>query len=73
MLFSVTEHDLTQFSFQTAQKSSDSLLSSVWEFQTSDDLLPQTLPKVCSLLEWCFIVSIEVPSDHFQLRCKGFA
>ena len=31
------------------------------------------LPKVCSLQEWCFIISIEVSSDHSQLRCTGFA
>ena len=29
--------------------------------------------KVCSLLEWCFVISIEVSSDHSQLRCTGFA
>ena len=28
--------------------------------------------KVCSLLEWCFIISIGVSSDHSQLRCRGF-
>ena len=30
-------------------------------------------PKVCSLLEWSFIISIAVSSDHSQLRCRGFA
>ena len=29
--------------------------------------------EVCSLLEWCFIISIGVSSDHSQLRCTGFA
>ena len=29
--------------------------------------------KVCSLLEWCFITSIEVSSDHSQLRWMPFA
>ena len=29
--------------------------------------------KVCSLLEWCFIISIGVSGDHSQLRCTGFA
>ena len=24
-------------------------------------------------LEWCFVISIEVSSDHSQLRCTGFA
>ena len=28
--------------------------------------------KVCSLLEWSFIISIGVSSDHSQLRCMGF-
>ena len=31
------------------------------------------LTEVCSLLEWCFIISIGVSSDHSQLRCTGFA
>ena len=30
------------------------------------------LTKVCSLLEWCFIISIGVSSDHSQLRCTSF-
>ena len=29
--------------------------------------------KVCSLLEWCFIISKGVSSDHSQLRCTGSA
>ena len=29
--------------------------------------------KVCSLLEWCFMISIEVTGDHSQIRCTGFA
>ena len=29
--------------------------------------------KVCSLSEWCFIISIGVSSDHSHLRCMGFA
>ena len=29
--------------------------------------------KVCSLLEWCFIISIGVSSDHSHLRCTCFA
>ena len=29
--------------------------------------------KVCSLSEWCFIISIAVPGDHSHLRCTGFA
>ena len=29
--------------------------------------------KVCSLLEWLFIISIWVSSDRSQLRCMGFA
>ena len=29
--------------------------------------------KVCSLLKWCFIISIEVSGDHSQLRYTGFA
>ena len=24
-------------------------------------------------LEWCFIISVGVSSDHSQLRCTGFA
>ena len=28
--------------------------------------------KVGSLLEWCFIISIDVSSDHFQLQVHGF-
>ena len=32
-----------------------------------------TRSKVCSLLEWSFIISIAVSSDHSQLRCTGFA
>ena len=31
------------------------------------------ITKVCSLLEWSFIISIAVSSDHSQLRCTGFA
>ena len=27
--------------------------------------------KVCSL--WCFIISIGVSGDHYQLRCTGFS
>ena len=27
---------------------------------------------VCFLLEWCFIISVEVPTDHFLLRCTSF-
>ena len=38
---------------------------------------PQPYPppgaNVCSLLEWCFIISIGVSSDHSQLKCTGFA
>ena len=30
-------------------------------------------PKVCSLLEWCFIISTGVSGDHSQLMCTGFA
>ena len=37
-----------------------------------DELLWNSLTKVCSLLEWCFVISIEVSSDHSQLRCTGF-
>ena len=29
--------------------------------------------KVCSLLEWCFIISMEVSNDHSHLKCRGFA
>ena len=29
--------------------------------------------KVCFLLEWCFIISVGVSSDHSQLRCTGIA
>ena len=29
--------------------------------------------KVCSLLEWSFIISIAVSNDHSQLRYTGFA
>ena len=29
--------------------------------------------KVCSLLEWCFNISVGVSSDSSQLRCTGFA
>ena len=29
--------------------------------------------EVCSLLEWCFIISVGVSSDHSHLRCTGFA
>ena len=29
--------------------------------------------KSVFLLEWCFIISIEVSSDHFQLMCTGFS
>ena len=29
--------------------------------------------KACALLEWSFIISIAVSSDHSQLRCTGFA
>ena len=25
-----------------------------------------------TLIEWCFVISIEVSSDHSQLRCMGF-
>ena len=31
------------------------------------------LPKVCSLAEWCFMISKRVSGDHSQLRCTGFA
>ena len=33
------------------------------------------LSKVCTLLEWWLIISVEVSSDsdHSQLRCLGFA
>ena len=32
-----------------------------------------SVAKVCPLLEWCFIISIVVSGDHFQLRCAGLA
>ena len=31
------------------------------------------LSKVYSILEWCFVISVGVSSDHSQLRCTGFA
>ena len=36
-------------------------------------VLFKSIFKVCFLLEWCFIISVEVCSDHFQLKCTGFA
>ena len=33
----------------------------------------ETGSKIRSLLEWCFIISIEVSIDYSQLSCTGFA
>ena len=38
-----------------------------------DPKIKQNDNKVSSLLEWCFIMSVEVSSDYLQLRCMGFA
>ena len=36
-------------------------------------VLFKSIFKVCFLLEWCFIISVEVCSGHFQLKRTGFA
>ena len=35
--------------------------------------LRDMVSKVCSLLEWCFIISVGVSSETSHLRCTGFA
>ena len=41
--------------------------------ETIKSKINSTVYQVCSLLEWCFIISIGVSGDHSQLRCTGFA
>ena len=46
---------------------------SVTKIEATDRVNLLYSTKVCSLSEWCFIVSTGVSSDHSQLRCTGFA
>ena len=47
MLGSVIEHGMTPFRFQTAQKNSASLRSSIRQFEKINDVIP------CSITEQC--------------------